>query len=167
MTAHGWEEGYAYIVDLPTTLPTLVSLGFNIRPWLTIPYEKNRAIGRFEGERFEPEKWKPRTANGAYLRARADDKFWAARRVMAFTDEMLRSIAVAGRYSDARAEKLLADVLIQRRNKIGETYLTAINPLVDFALDASGTSRSRTQPCRPTSRNRRQAIGPPGLASTT
>lgn len=136
---HGYEEGHAYIVDVPTTLPTLVTLGFKIRPWLTIPYEEHPAIGPFEGTRFEPDKWKPRTANSAYLRARADDKFWAARRVMAFTDDMLRSIAVAGRYSDGKAEKLLADVLIQRRNRIGETYLNAVNPLVDFALDTNGT----------------------------
>ena len=62
--------------------------------------------------------WRPRVATAAFLRARADDTFWAARRVAAFTDEMIRSAVRAGRYSDPAAEALLADVLIKRRQKI-------------------------------------------------
>ena len=54
---------------------------------------------------------------------------------MAFSDEMIRAIVKTGQYSDPAAEKLLADVLIQRRNKIGQVYLTKINPLVNLALD--------------------------------
>jgi hypothetical protein len=71
--------------------------------------------------------------------ARADDTFWAARRVMAFSNEMILAIAATGSYSDESAAKLLADVLIQRRDKIGRTYLNAINPVADFALGGSGT----------------------------
>jgi hypothetical protein len=74
----------------------------------------------------------------AFLRARPDDAFWAARRVMAFSDEMIHAIAATGRYTDESAPKLLADVLIQRRDKIGRAYLAALNPVVDVALDADG-----------------------------
>jgi hypothetical protein len=70
---------------------------------------------------------------------RADDAFWAARRVMAFSNELIRGIVKAGKYSDVKAEQYLADVLIKRRDKIGRAYLTMINPVVDPALDASGT----------------------------
>ena len=41
---------------------------------------KNESIGRFEGLSFEPESWKPRVPTAAFVRARADDNFWAARR---------------------------------------------------------------------------------------
>ena len=41
-------------------------------------------------------------------------------------------------YTDPQAEKLLADVLIQRRDKIAHAYLNAINPVVNVALDGSG-----------------------------
>jgi hypothetical protein len=75
----------------------------------------------------------------AFVRARADDNFWAARRVMAFSDDLIRAIASAGQYHDEAAAKLLADVLIQRRDKIGTAYLNAINPAVNFALDGSDT----------------------------
>jgi hypothetical protein len=73
------------------------------------------------------------------MRARADDHFWAARRVMAFSDEMIRAAVRTGRYSDPAAERLLGDVLTRRRDRIGRTYLPAINPVVDPALAADGT----------------------------
>jgi hypothetical protein len=135
---HGYEEGFAYLVDLETTAPTLLTLGFDIRPWLTIPYEDHPSIGIFEGDRFDPRTWKPRTPNPAYLRARPDDNFWAARRVVAFTDEMLREVVKAGQYSDPASAEHLANVLITRRNKIGQAYLPAVNPLVDFGLTEAG-----------------------------
>ena len=74
----------------------------------------------------------------AYYEMRADDAFWAARRVMAFSDELIRAIVKTGQYSDPEAEQYLGDVLIKRRDKIGRAYLTKINPVVDPALDASG-----------------------------
>ena len=47
----------------------------------------------------------------AILRARDDDTFWAARRVMAFSDEMIRALVKTGQDSDPQAEALLAKVL--------------------------------------------------------
>ena len=74
----------------------------------------------------------------ALLRARADDTLWAALRVMAFTDEHIRAAVKTGQYTDPAAEKLLSDVLIQRRDKIARVYLAKVNPLVKFSLDGSG-----------------------------
>ena len=54
---------------------------------------------------------------------RADDAFWAARRVMAFTDDQIRAIVKTGQFTDAAAEQHLADVLIKRRDAIGRAYL--------------------------------------------
>ena len=138
-----YDEGWEYLYDGELTRKRLVSLGFFIEPWQTVPYVEQPAIGRFEGDAFEPQAWRPRVPTAAFRRARADDTFWAARRVKAFTDEMIRSAAREGRYSDPAAEKLLGDVLITRRQKIAEAYLPAINPLVDFALSDDGRLRFR------------------------
>ena len=46
---------------------------------------------------------------------------------------------VLGQYRDSAAELHLASVLIKRRDAIGRAYLTAINPIVEPRLDASGT----------------------------
>ena len=130
-----WDEGHEYLYEGTPFWKRLVSFGLWIRPWQTVPYERHPAVGRFEGEQFDPEAWRPRTPNGAFLNARLDDTFWAARRVMAFTDEMLRAVVKVAEFTNPADEQYLADVLIARRDKIGEVYLPAINPLVDFALD--------------------------------
>ena len=58
---------------------------------------------------------------------------------MAFSDELIRAIVKTGQFSDPKAEQYLGDVLIKRRDKIGQAYLPKINPVVDPRLDASGT----------------------------
>jgi hypothetical protein len=131
---HEWQEGYEYLFEGDKMLKRMVTLGFYIQPWQTAKYKYYPSIGIFEGDQFDPEAWKSRVPASALLRALDDDLFWAARRVMAFSDDMIRAIVKVGEYSDPEAEKYLADVLIKRRNKIGERYLTLLNPLVDFSL---------------------------------
>jgi hypothetical protein len=133
-----YDEGWEYLYEGGAMMKRLVSFGFYLAPWVTADYEDNDAIGRFEGDSFDPETWKPRVPTAAFRRARPDDTFWAARRVAAFSDDMIRAIVKTGRYSNPADEKLLSDVLIKRRDKIAQAYLTNINPLVDFALNASG-----------------------------
>jgi hypothetical protein len=134
-----WDEGWEYLYDGPPLRKRLVTLGFYIRPWQTANYIDLPEIGRFEGDAFDPEAWRSRVPASAALYARADDTFWAALRVAAFSDEMIRAAAGAARYTDPRATSLLGDVLIKRRNKIARAYLPKVNPLVRFALDGSGT----------------------------
>jgi hypothetical protein len=136
---HDYDDGWEPLFDGGPTLKRLVTFGFYLQPWQTVSYVKQPAIGRFEGTEFDPAGWTPRVPTAAFLRARPDDTFWAARRVMAFSDELIRAIVKTGHYSDPKAEQLLADVLIQRRDKIGRAYLGAVNPVVNVALDAGGT----------------------------
>jgi hypothetical protein len=132
-----WWEGYEYLFEQDKTLKRMVSFGFYLQPWQTVDYKEYPSVGRFEGDQFKPDAWKSRVPAGAVLRARADDDVWGARRVMAFSDELIRGIVKTGQYSDAKAEEHLALMLIKRRNKIGQLYLPRINPLVRFSLTAS------------------------------
>ena len=136
--AREFDEGHHYIVDPGPTMGGIVSLGFYIPSFHFIDYPKFRSVGHFAAEGFNPPKWKPRVPNPAFLRARPDDTFWAARRVMAFTDEMIRAAVKTGQYSDPAAEKHIADTLIARRDAIGRAWLTNVNPVVNPALDPSG-----------------------------
>jgi len=133
-----WDLSYENFYQTDTTLRRLFSFGFALSPWQTIPYVEYPSIGKFEGDRFDPKEWRPQTPTTAYLELRDDDAFWAARRIAAFTDEMIRAAVHAGQYSDPAAEKYLADVLIKRRDKVASTYLTAVNPVVSPRLDAAG-----------------------------
>src|SRR5918999_4670956 len=96
------------------------------------------SVGRFEGAFFQPQYWKPEYPNPAFDTARADDLFWAARRVAAFSDDAIRAAVAYGNYSNKAAELYLGDVIIVRRDKVARYYLNITNPVVDFAIDASG-----------------------------
>ena len=130
----GWEHFY----EGSTTKRRFFSLGFALSPWQTVPYTEYPSIGRFEGDQFDPRAWKPQTPTIAYVEMRDDDAFWAAQRVMAFSDDLIRAAVHTGEYSDPAAEEYLAAVLIKRRDAIGRAYLPAINPIVEPRLDASG-----------------------------
>ena len=133
-----FDEGWEHLYEGDLVWKRLASLGFLIRPWQTVSYVESPAVGRFEGTVFDPTTWKPRVPTAAFRHAQPGDLFWAARRVMAFSDEMIRALAKTGMYTDPNAERHLADVLIQRRDKIGAAYLVAVAPLVDFELSADG-----------------------------
>jgi hypothetical protein len=133
-----WDLSWEHFYQADTTKRRLFSFGFALSPWQTVDYVEYPSIGKFEGDRFDPRTWRPQTPTTAYLELRDDDAFWAARRVAAFTDELIRAAVHTGEFSDPAAEKYLGDVLIKRRNKIASIYLTAVNPIVAPRLDANG-----------------------------
>jgi hypothetical protein len=132
---HEWDLSWEHFFETGTTMKRLVSFGFALSPWQTVNYTEAPSIGKFEGQRFDPRTWRPQTPTTAYLELRDDDAFWAAQRVGAFNDEMIRAIVHTGEFSDAANEKALADIIIQRRDKILRTYLPAVNPIVSPRLD--------------------------------
>jgi len=131
-------DGYEYLVEVGPAMKALPSFGFYVRPWLTISYPSYRGIGRFESKRFVPEEWRPRQPNPAYVRSRPDDTFWAARKLMTVSDDLVRAAVKAGHYTDPHAEDFLVASLIERRDKIGRAWLTSVNPVVDPALSDDG-----------------------------
>jgi hypothetical protein len=135
---HDWDEGWEYFYEGASSRKRLVTFGFALSPWQTAPYRKFESVGRFEGDRFDPTTWKPHMPTTGYIDMRRDDAFWAARRVMAFSDDLIRAAVKTGGLNEAGAEQYLGDVLIKRRNAIGRAYLAAINPIVDPKLSPSG-----------------------------
>jgi hypothetical protein len=133
-------EGSEYLIEGKKTLAGIPTFGFYIKDWRTIPMYRARSVGAFpsENESWDPEKWKPRYGNSAFRSARLDDKFWAARRVQMFTDEMLKAVPRVGQFGDPEAEEMLAKFLIERRDAIVRRYLPAVNPIVDVQLAAAG-----------------------------
>ena len=135
---HEWDLSYEHFYEGKATAKRFFTFGFARSPWQTIPYDEYPSVGKFEGDEFDPRAWRPQIPTRAYLEFRDDDGFWAARRVAAFTDDLIRAAVHTGEFSDPVAEKHLADVLIKRRDKIASVYLTALNPIVEPRLDANG-----------------------------
>jgi hypothetical protein len=133
-----WDLSWEYFMEGPPSRKRLFTLGFGVSPWQTVDYVEYPAVGKFEGTVFDPKKWRPQTPTLAYMEMRDDDALWAAQRVAAFSDELIRAAVHTGQFSDPNAEKYLADVLIQRRDKIKNAYLIAINPIVNPVLDGKG-----------------------------
>jgi hypothetical protein len=133
----GWRDGYEYAFDKRTTILALVSLGLYVPPWQRIRYPDFPSVGRIDADHFQPQRWKATLPNPAFQNARPDDTFWAARLVMAFTDEAIHSIVRTAQLSDPRAADYLTKVLISRRDAIGRTWLTAVNPIVDPSMTDS------------------------------
>ena len=77
-------------------------------PWQTVPYDRYPSVGLFEGDHFDPRDVEAADADDARTSSmRADDAFWAARRVMAFTDDLIRAAVHTGQFSDPAAERHL------------------------------------------------------------
>jgi hypothetical protein len=131
--------GNEYIYEPKPGWLTLATLGLYIRPWMLIDYpDVPRSIGRFEGDAFDPAEWRPEYPNPAFDNMRPDDAFWAARIVSRFSDSAIRAIVEKANYSDPRATEYMTATLIKRRDKVLQTWLNGVNPVVDPALSAAG-----------------------------
>jgi hypothetical protein len=133
-------EGDEYLLEPRDTLKRMLSFGFAIPKWHTAPFHEAPSIGRFPADNasFNPDLWKPRVPNQAFLHARADDKFWAAQKLLSLTTDLLRAAIKAGDFRDPASEDFLVRALAERRDAIGRAYLTAVNPIADPSLDDAG-----------------------------
>ena len=55
--------------------------------WAKAKYPYIPSVGAFEYEVFDPENWVPEYPNPAFINMNSDDAFWAAKQVMAFSDD--------------------------------------------------------------------------------
>jgi hypothetical protein len=110
------------------------SLGLYVPGWAKAKYPHYPSVGRFEYEKFDPSRWTPEYYNPAFTNMQQEDAFWAARQVMAFTDEQIRAIVKTGQYTDPRAESWVAECLIKRRDKVGRAFLNVVLPLDSFEV---------------------------------
>jgi hypothetical protein len=126
----GWE----YTWEPSSMLKRMVTLGFWDKSWVSVRYPNYESIGRFEATHFEPQNWKPEYPNPAFSNATDEDSYWAAKAVMAFSDEEIRAIVKTGRLSDREAEQYLVQTLIARRDKIGRYWFNRLSSFDGFAI---------------------------------
>ena len=100
-------------------------------------WEGAKSVGRFEGDFFDPVKWRPEYPNPAFDNMTPDDAFWAARLVAKFSDEAIRAVVAKARYSEPGAAEHITATLIKRRDKVLRAWLTGVNPLVNARLGAT------------------------------
>ena len=127
-------SGFEYVFEKGPALKQFFTLGLLVPDWARAKYPGYKSVGRFESEKFKAEEWVAEYPNPAFTNRLPDDGFWAAKQVMAFNDDQIRAMVKTGEYSDPRAEKWIADCLIQRRDKIGRAFFAKVLPLDRFAV---------------------------------
>lgn len=127
-------SGFEQFFTWKSSAKEFLSLGLYVPGWARINYPDWTAVGRFTAKEFNPAKWTPEYPNPAFENRLPDDIFWAARQVVAFSDEEIRAVVRTGRYSDPAVEKYVADTIIARRNAIGRAYLARPLAIDSFAL---------------------------------
>ncbi len=130
-------EGFESLFSLKRTLKNFAGFGFYSPEWQRVDYPPIESVGRFESALFDPSTWQPNYPVAALANHLPDDDYWAAKLVMAFTDEDIRTIIETAQYSDPRARDWIARCLIERRDKIGRFYFERVLPLDHFRLEGT------------------------------
>ena len=155
----GW-EGYEALVEEPGEIgKRALSLGFNIPVWRTQDYFESPSIGRLPRDHsiWNPEEWWPHITNAAFRHMRPDDTFWAATKLAAITDDMIRAAVAEGKFGDTTSEGFLAKAISDRRLRILQTFLPKVNPIINPA--ARSERQALVWKCRLRRRGRRPGTG--------
>lgn len=126
--------GNQYVYELREAAAQIVTVGLKTPIWYRWNYQQFPSIGRFEHGFYKPDEWKPEYKNPAFDNRLPDDTYWAAKKVMAFSDEAIRALVEAAGYSNPDAREWLITCLLARRDKIGREYFGRVLPLDAFAV---------------------------------
>lgn len=126
-----------YVFSYQKVFASLFSLGayapYTPTPrWEHIP--EYPSVSLFEGDSFDPERWRPSYPNPPFQNMTPRDAFWATKIIVRFTDETIAALVKEARYSDPSAAKYVTQTLIKRRDKIGRHWFSKIAPLDDCLL---------------------------------
>jgi len=127
--------GGEYYLDFSPAPKAMATFGLDVPRWQRVQYPKIPSVGGFDYVAFQPDDWKPDYPNQAFRNRLPDDEFWAAKQVMALSDEQIRGIVKVAQYSDPRAEDYITKALIARRDKIGRHYFAKVLPLDRFSIE--------------------------------
>ena len=127
-------SGNEYLFDWSEASRQFVSLGLWVPRWAKAKYPYLPSVGAFEYTVFDAEKWVPEYPNPAFLNMEDDDAFWAAKQVMAFTEDEIQAVVRTGEYTDPAATEWVVRCLMERRKKIGRAFFQRVLPLDRFTV---------------------------------
>jgi hypothetical protein len=120
-------------------LASLLTFGALSRTWEGSDRERRRTallqkypqLGYFDDAGFDPAKWQPILDNPAFVRQTARDRYWGAKRVVAFSAMELRAAVALGHYPPATEERLF-EILWHRRERIARAFFGKLTALDYF-----------------------------------
>ena len=130
-------EGHEGSLEPPKEIAKrMAAFGFIIPEWRTMEFYEKPSVGRLPADHnvWHPDAWRGHLTTAAFKHARADDRFWAAHKLTFITDAIIDAAVAEGRFNDPPSEKVLADMIKARRDRIVQAYLPAVNPIVEPVL---------------------------------
>jgi hypothetical protein len=130
--------GHEFMIATPReALRSIVTLGLAPRPWERAKFPNLPAAGNFTSDTFDPDHWASDYPNPAFLSRQPEDDYWAAKQILAFTDDDIRAVVDTGQFTDPRAVEYLTDTLAERRDRIGRLFLSRVLPIDHFRVENS------------------------------
>lgn len=127
--------GHEFMLGSPgNVLRRIFTAGALPADWERFHYPKLKAAGHFEWQLFDPDKWKSDYPNPAFMSRLPGDEYWAAKQVMAFSDQDIRAIVDTARFSDSEVTEYIIKALEARRDAIGRTFFSRTLPLDHFRI---------------------------------
>ena len=93
-----WEGHDPLYPGLETIGKNVAGLGLYTPSWMRADFRGPSAVGHIDFETFDPERWTTNHPITPFVNRLPDDTFWAARQVMAFTDDDIRTLVATGEY---------------------------------------------------------------------
>lgn len=126
-------HGLAYYLDIGLLMADSLTFGGIKRPYEDVELsELMPSFGYFDVDHFDPQRWKTGFPNVAFTRMLPEDGAWMARILARFTDEHVRVMLDEARLSDAVQDAELYRILLGRRDRLLQVYLTQRSPLTGF-----------------------------------
>jgi len=138
--------GYEHMIDYGETFKSVLAFGFREKPWQKkwrLAGEKiqgSPAVGYFTNDLFDPAGYKTQFPYEVFRLMTRADGFWAAKLLMRFSDEDIRTMVKAGQYSNTKDFETVARTLIERRDMIARYWFSQASPLDNFLFSAGQLS---------------------------
>jgi len=133
--------GFSYWLDVGEVKAQAAGFGLRVPRYRKVEwpeFPEQEAVGRWEGDAYDPLEWRNDYPNPAFMRMTPRDAFWAAKILMALTPEELLAITETGAYSNPENARYFHRVLVERQRKTGKFGINLVNPLDEFALADDG-----------------------------
>ena len=128
---------FQYWLNTADVARNALGLGFRVPPYRKVKWPEFpafEAVGRWEGEAFDPLAWRNDYPNPAFIRMTPRDAFWAAKIIMSFTSDELLAIVETGEFSRPEHERYFHEVLVERQRKTGAAGINMLNPLDELQV---------------------------------
>src|SRR5262245_41724048 len=130
-------DGHHYLLDPLEIVKTTFTFGLNRRR-ISPDQIQYPSIGYIEGATFEPMQWRSNSFNPAFENMTKRDGYWAAKIIASFTNDQIEAAVHAGQYSDPDAERMLVQIMEQRRDRIADYWFRQVAPLDRFRFTSDG-----------------------------